>query len=58
MEKIKKNFLYVGELSEISTSRHRYEVLKKYVSQTYSIPTEKVKKSKFCWELKKKSRKS
>lgn len=46
MEKIKKNFLYVGELSEISTSRHRYEVLKKYVSQTYSIPTEKVKKSK------------
>ena len=46
MKKIKKNFLYVGELSEISTSRHRYEVLKKYVNKTYSIPIESTKKSK------------
>lgn len=45
MKKIKKNFLYVGELSKISTSRHRYEVLKKYVNKTYSISIENTKKN-------------
>ena len=37
MRKIKKKFLYVGELSKISTSKHRYNVLKKYVNKIYSI---------------------
>ncbi len=45
MEKIKKNFLYVGELSQISTSRHRYEVLKKYVKKVDFVSIENKKKN-------------
>ncbi len=51
MKKNKKIFLYVGELSTISTSKHRYLTLKKFVDVKYSINTAEINRSEINKKL-------